>query len=100
MTTTLKLEPYKHKANAIEKYSKSPTPSRDKHNRINPRIQKNNKTFWSSGVENSINIPRVVNKDITGSPSRGGRKEKEKPMYKQLGRPTVDITEHEKKQMF
>ena len=38
ITTGLKLEPYKQKANAIDKYSKSPTPSRDKHNRVNPKI--------------------------------------------------------------
>ena len=57
---------------------KSPTPSREKHGRQHPDINKNNKTFWSSGVENSINPPKShetlsINKDARGpSPFRGG----------------------------
>lgn len=100
----MKLEPYKQKANAIEKYSKSPTPSRDKHNRANPGIQKNNKTFWSSGVENPINLPRVIDKgkgrDITGSPTRGGNRKQDAPLYKKYGKNPNEISQEEKKLIF
>ena len=59
---------------------KSPTPSREKHGRQNPDIQKNNRTFWSSGVDPSINPPKSyealsISKDGRGpSPlrARGG----------------------------
>lgn len=59
---------------------KSPTPSREKHGRQHPDIQKNNKTFWSSGIEHSINPPKShealsISKDARGvspKPVRGG----------------------------
>jgi hypothetical protein len=60
VSTAFKLEPYKGKANVIGKYGKTPTPSREKHNRNLDNIAKNSKTFWSSGVENSINKPKAI----------------------------------------
>jgi hypothetical protein len=92
-----KMDAYKGKANVIGKYGKSPTPSRDKHNRNLEHIAKNSKTFWSSGVENSVNAPP---KSIGEKKSKRADSPKKEPLYRQLGRPTVDITPDEKKQIF
>lgn len=49
--------PFKNQSDSIA------SPSRDRHRRLmNEKVQKNNKSFWSSGVENSANSP-MMSKD-------------------------------------
>ena len=74
-----KMAAYKGKANVIGKYGKSPTPSRDKHNRNLEHIAKNSKTFWSSGVENSVNAPP---KSIGEKKSKRADSPKKEPLYR------------------
>mmetsp|Transcript_29440 Transcript_29440/g.44585 ORF Transcript_29440/g.44585 Transcript_29440/m.44585 type:complete len:86 (-) Transcript_29440:359-616(-) len=40
--------------------SKPVAPSKGKHDRVTKGLQKNNKTFWSTGVEQKVNAPPKV----------------------------------------
>jgi hypothetical protein len=83
------IRPTMKRKNMLNRYAKNANPSKIKHN----KVVKDNKTFWSSGIENGdeIKIPKATPKK---------EKDESIPLYKQLGRPTVQISAEEKKQLF
>ena len=81
----------------VQAYGRSVTPSRTKH-AMAANIQKDNKSFWSSGVENHIKAPMVASqKHLISKPQQP---QHEQPLYKVLGRPTKEITAEQKKELF